>query len=109
MAAASSPNLANGFPTPGPQHPVSNAVMDHVFLMSNEEWKKAREEMNFDLIIVGSSICSYAVAERALSKAPKIKILIIERDPFSCHVISRIFLDLMSTPSEVSQRRFHGQ
>ncbi|GGY11795.1 hypothetical protein GCM10007160_43430 [Litchfieldella qijiaojingensis] len=43
--AASSNNLQHGYPTPGPQNPTGQRVMDHVFFLSNSEWKAARESL----------------------------------------------------------------
>lgn len=79
---SSSPNFANGFPTPGPQNPTSQNVMDHIFFLSETDWKIAREEEQFDYIIIGSGFCSLAFAERILSEKPKSKILILERGTF---------------------------
>ncbi len=80
--ASSSPNFAHGFPTPGPQTPNPQKVMDHVFFLSNTEWKHAREEEQFDYIIIGSGFCALAFAERILTARPEMRILIIERGPF---------------------------
>jgi choline dehydrogenase-like flavoprotein len=80
--AASSPNLGFGFPTPGPQSPTGQRVMDHVFFLSNAEWKEARETGRYDLVIVGTGFCGLAVADRALDKNPNARILLIERGPF---------------------------
>jgi choline dehydrogenase-like flavoprotein len=82
MSAASSPNFAHGFPTPGPQTPDPQKVMDHVFFLSATGWKKVREEEQFDYIIVGSGFCGFAFAERILSANPNTRILIIERGSF---------------------------
>jgi len=81
-AVSSSQNFNHGFPTPGPQDPSPQKVMDHVFFLSEGAWKAAREEEQFDHIIIGTGFCSYAFAERTLSKNPHAKILIIERGPF---------------------------
>ncbi|MBP2411935.1 choline dehydrogenase-like flavoprotein [Arthrobacter stackebrandtii] len=56
--------------------------MNHVFFLSEGGWKAAREEEQFDHIIIGTGFCSYAFAERTLSANPFAKILIIERGPF---------------------------
>jgi choline dehydrogenase-like flavoprotein len=56
--------------------------MDHVFFLSEAEWKAAREEGQYDLVIVGSGICGLAVAKRALSRDPNCRILMLERGPF---------------------------
>ena len=80
--SASSTNLHHGFPTPGPQTPTGQRVMDHVFFLSNEGWKKAREEGSFDFVVIGSGFCCLAFIERALSQAPHCRILVIERGPF---------------------------
>ena len=79
---ASSPNLAYGYPTPGPQTPTPQKVMDHIFFLSEAEWKQAREQGTFDYIIIGSGFCSLAFAERVLMQDPHKKILIVERGPF---------------------------
>ncbi|MEC5160589.1 GMC oxidoreductase [Janthinobacterium sp. CG_S6] len=79
---SSSKQFANGYPTPGPQHPTPQNVMDHVFFLSEGGWKEAREQDQFDYIIVGSGFCSLAFAERILGAKPHSKILIVERGPF---------------------------
>ena len=81
-SAAASKNLKHGFPTPGPQFPSGQRVMDHVFFLSNQEWKDARENGEYDLVIVGTGFCGYAVAHRALDSDPDCRILMIERGPF---------------------------
>ncbi|WP_199185103.1 GMC oxidoreductase [Aquimarina sp. I32.4] len=81
-ASANSNNLKNGYPTPGPQTPSGQDVMNHVFFMSQTEWKNAREENNYDLVIIGTGFCAYATARRALERDPFCRILIIERGPF---------------------------
>ncbi|MDI1430726.1 GMC oxidoreductase [Polyangium sorediatum] len=81
-AASSSPNFNYGYPTPGPQTPSGQQVMNHVFFLSETGWKRAREEETFDYIIIGSGFCALAFAERTLSKNPHAKILIIERGSF---------------------------
>lgn len=79
---SSSKQFANGYPTPGPQHPDPQKVMDHIFFLSEEGWKDAREQEQFDYIILGSGFCSLAFSERILAAEPNKKILIIERGPF---------------------------
>ncbi|RKH70963.1 GMC family oxidoreductase [Corallococcus aberystwythensis] len=81
-AASSTPNFQHGFPTPGPQSPTGQRVMDHVFFLSHEGWKKAREEKKYDLVIVGTGFCGLAVAHRALEQNPHCRILMLERGPF---------------------------
>jgi choline dehydrogenase-like flavoprotein len=81
-AAASSPKFQHGFPTPGPQTPSGEKVMDHVFFLSNEGWKRAREETPYDLVIVGTGFCGLALAHRALELNAHCRILMIERGPF---------------------------
>ena len=81
-AVSSSQNFNHGFPTPGPQDPSPQKVMDHVFFLSEGEWKKVREEEQFDHIVIGSGFCAYAFAERTLTVNPHARILIIERGPF---------------------------
>lgn len=82
MAAAGTPNLQHGYPTPGPQNPTGQKVMESVFFLSNEEWKKAREYNDYDLVIVGTGFCGLAVAVRALERNPATRILMIERGTF---------------------------
>ena len=41
--ATSSPNFNFGYPSPGPQDPTPQKVMDHVFFLSETEWKLVRE------------------------------------------------------------------
>lgn len=79
---SSAPNLQYGFPTPGPQSPAGQRVMDHVFFLSNQGWKQAREVNQYDLVVVGSGFCALAVAHRALERNPRCRILMIERGPF---------------------------
>lgn len=80
--ASSSPNFNYGYPTPGPQDPTPDKVMDHVFFLSNTAWKEAREFQQFDHIIIGSGFCALAYAERVLRVKPQSRVLIIERGPF---------------------------
>lgn len=79
---SSSPNFANGFPTPGPQDPTAQKVLDHIFFLSETDWKIAREQERFDFIVIGSGFCALAFAERTLEENPMAKILIVERGPF---------------------------
>jgi hypothetical protein len=80
--ASSSDKLQYGFPTPGPQDPTGQRVMDHVFFLSNAGWKAAREEKAYDYVIVGSGFCALGFAERVLKNNPASRILILERGPF---------------------------
>lgn len=80
--AASSPNFNYGYPAPGPQSPTGQKVMDHVFFLSQGEWKQAREQQRFDFIVVGSGFCALAYATRVLEREPERRILILERGPF---------------------------
>lgn len=80
--ATSAPNFNYGFPAPGPQNPTGQEVMNHVFFLSQSEWKRVREEEQFDYIIVGSGFCALAFVERALLQDPDARILIVERGPF---------------------------
>lgn len=81
-AYSASPNFNHGYPTPGPQNPTPQNVMNHVFFLSEGGWKQVREEEQFDFIVIGSGFCAYAFAERALRHDPARRILIIERGPF---------------------------
>jgi choline dehydrogenase-like flavoprotein len=80
--ATSAPNFNYGFPTPGPQHPTGNQVMNHVFFLSHGAWKEVRETERFDYIVVGSGFCALGFVERVLRNDPNARILIIERGPF---------------------------
>lgn len=82
MSASSSTNFANGYPTPGPQNPTPQKVMDHIYFLSETDWKIAREEDHFDYILVGSGFCALGFVQRILEEKPLSKILIIERGPF---------------------------
>ncbi|WP_281231811.1 GMC oxidoreductase [Flavobacterium gelatinilyticum] len=79
---SSSPNFANGFPTPGPQDPTAQKVLDHIFFLSETDWKIAREQEHFDFIVIGSGFCALAFAEKTLEENPEARILIVERGPF---------------------------
>ncbi|KZM44383.1 hypothetical protein OA92_06900 [Marinomonas sp. SBI22] len=79
---ASTENLHHGYPTPGPQSPTGQNVMDHVFFLTEGQWKNARENGQYDLVIIGTGFCAYATAERALENDPHCRILMIERGPF---------------------------
>jgi len=80
--AASSPNFNYGYPSPGPQDPTPQKVMDHVFFLSETEWKQVRETEHYDFIVIGSGFCALAFVERTLSHDPKKRILVLERGPF---------------------------
>jgi choline dehydrogenase-like flavoprotein len=79
---SSSSNFSYGYPTPGPQTPTPQEIMNHVFFLSEAEWKQAREELQFDYIVIGSGFCAYAFAERILRGKPDAKILMLERGSF---------------------------
>ncbi|WP_036178696.1 GMC oxidoreductase [Marinomonas sp. MED121] len=79
---ASTENLHHGYPTPGPQSPSGQNVMDHVFFLTEGQWKNARENGQYDLVIIGTGFCAYATAERALENDPHCRILMLERGPF---------------------------
>jgi len=85
-AASSSAKLLHGFPTPGPQDPTGQQVMDHVFFLSNEQWKKAREQNEYDYVIIGTGFCGFAFSQRAMERnadqRKPCRILMIERGPF---------------------------
>lgn len=81
-AASSTSKFHHGFPTPGPQRPTGQRVMDHVFFLSRDGWKRAREENAYDLVIVGTGFCGLAVAHRALDRDPQCRILMLERGTF---------------------------
>lgn len=80
--AASSNNLQYGYPTPGPQNPTGQRVMDHVFFLSNAGWKAARESNKYDYVVIGTGFCALAFAKRVLESNPHSRILLIERGPF---------------------------
>lgn len=81
-AVTSSTNFGHGYPTPGPQTPTGQKVLDHVFFLSESQWKQVREEEQFDFIIVGTGFCSLAFAKRILDSKPQARILMVERGPF---------------------------
>jgi hypothetical protein len=81
-AVSATPNFEHGYPTPGPQDPTPQKVMDHVFFLSEGAWKDVRENEQFDHVIIGSGFCALAFAERTLAANPKARILILERGPF---------------------------
>lgn len=80
--AAASQNLQYGYPTPGPQTPSGQRVMDHVFFLSNAAWKAAREQNCYDYVVVGTGFCALAFAKHVLASNPHSRILMIERGPF---------------------------
>ncbi|MER8374478.1 GMC oxidoreductase [Mesorhizobium sp. M0488] len=81
-AAASSANFNYGYPTPGPQSPTGQQVMNNDFFLSGTQWKKAREEGIYDLVVIGSGFCGLAVVHKALERDPFCRILMIERGTF---------------------------
>lgn len=81
-AVSATPNFSHGFPAPGPQNPSPQKVLDHVFFLSKGGWKQAREEQQFDHVVIGSGFCGLAFAERTLDADPHQRILIIERGPY---------------------------
>jgi len=80
--ASSAPNFNYGFPTPGPQTPNPQDVMNHVFFASHTDWKQIREDQQFDYIVIGSGFCALGFVERTLKHNPHARILILERGPF---------------------------
>jgi hypothetical protein len=80
--ATSAPNFNYGFPTPGPQNPTGPEVMNHVFFLSRDEWKRVREEERFDYVVIGSGFCALGFIERIYERDPHARILVIERGPF---------------------------
>ena len=56
--------------------------MDHVFFLSEEGWKRAREQERFDYVVIGSGPCALAFVERVLHHDPHARILIIEGGPY---------------------------
>ena len=85
-AAVESTKLRHGYPTPGPQNPTGQQVMDEVFFLSQDQWEQAREENNYDFVIIGSGFCGFAFAQRALERSTAqgkpCAILMVERGPF---------------------------
>lgn len=79
---SSSKNFKNGYPTPGPQNPDVNQILNHVYFTNNEEWKKIREENTYDYVVVGTGFCAYAFVERVLKGNPNARILMLERGGF---------------------------
>ncbi|RYZ44018.1 MAG: GMC family oxidoreductase [Myxococcaceae bacterium] len=56
--------------------------MDHVFFLSEEQWRSARESKQLDYVVIGSGPCGFAFAERMLQQDPHCRILMIEQGPF---------------------------
>lgn len=82
MASAGTPTLQYGYPTPGPQDPTGQTVMESEFFLSNEQWENARGNNSYELVIIGTGFCGLAVATRALEINPATRILMIERGTF---------------------------
>ena len=74
--------MEHGFPTPGPQSPNGQQVMNKAFFLDNATWKAAREEGSYDYVVIGTGPCSYAFADRVLSNNASARILMLERGPF---------------------------
>ncbi|MBP2617611.1 hypothetical protein [Chryseobacterium jejuense] len=79
---ASSKNLGNGYPTPGPQRPDIQDIMNHAYFLTEGQWKEAKENNSYDYIVIGSGFCGYAFAKRILEKDKEATILMIERGGF---------------------------
>ncbi|MBB5753135.1 GMC oxidoreductase [Prosthecomicrobium pneumaticum] len=71
--------IGHGFPVPGPQSPSSGTVMDEIFFLDEPAWQAARTAGDYDLVVIGSGFCGYAVAQRALARDPRTRILMLER------------------------------
>jgi len=82
MASAGAQNFQYGYPTPGPQAPTGQKVLNNVYFTTNTEWKKIREEEQFDYVVVGTGFCGYAFSERILSQDPMARILMLERGEY---------------------------
>lgn len=65
--SASTSNFSYGYPTPGPQHPSGDNVMDHAFFLDQANFKEARESEQFDYVVIGSGFCSLAFVDRLLA------------------------------------------
>jgi choline dehydrogenase-like flavoprotein len=93
-----------GHPHPGPQTPTVQGVMEARFFLSEDEWDAKRQSGDYDLVIVGSGFCGYAVAKRALDNDPHCRILVIERGPFflADHFqnLCRPLTEVLGVPSE---------
>ncbi len=81
-AASASSNFNGGFPTPGPQTPTGQDVMNHVFFASKTGWKQIREQEQFDYIVIGSGFCALAFIDQVYRNAPHARVLVLERGPF---------------------------
>lgn len=79
---ASSRNLGNGYPTPGPQRPDIQDIMNHAYFLTEGQWKEAKENNSYDYIVIGSGFCGYAFAKRILEKDKEATVLMIERGGF---------------------------
>lgn len=79
---AASKNLGNGYPTPGPQRPDIQDIMNHAYFLTEGQWKEAKENNSYDYIVIGSGFCGYAFAERILKNDKEATILMVERGGF---------------------------
>lgn len=76
------PNYDGGYPTPGPQNPTIDHILNHNFFASEEEWKFIREEKQYDYVVVGTGFCGYAFINEILKNDENAKILLLERGGF---------------------------
>lgn len=97
-------NATYGHPHPGPQAPTAQAVMEARFFLTDAEWDEKRHSCDYDLVIVGTGFCGYAVAQRALDNDPRCRILMLERGPFFLpdhfQNLARPLKEVLGIPSE---------
>ncbi len=75
------PKAFGGYPTPNLQT-LNGDTVNKLFFLTENEWERARNEKQYDIIIVGSGFCALALAEQALRNYPSCQILILERGPY---------------------------
>lgn len=93
----------HGYPTPGPQSPTGNIVMDDVFFLTDTQWQQAADK-HYDFVVIGTSFCALSFANKMLMDKPKAKILLLERGPFFLpshfQTLPRAFAETLGGKSE---------
>ena len=77
-----SPTPQHGYPVPGPQSPTAAIAMQDTFFVHDDEWTALRSSGEFDYIVVGSSFCGFAFAQRILGINPYAKVIVLERGDY---------------------------
>ena len=55
----------NGFPTPGPQSPTPQQVMEENYFVAESDWEAQRDGGNLDYIVIGSGPTALAFVKQA--------------------------------------------